>query len=72
MDSVVILFYILTGLLLVENLPGWVRTGAIVPAVFAVTLVTLVLLLWWRGEAFVDRLLEELPVSGACHYLVTL
>ena len=55
MDSVVILFYILTGLLMVENLPGWVRTGAMIPAVFAVTLVALVLLLWWRGEAFVDR-----------------
>jgi bacillithiol biosynthesis cysteine-adding enzyme BshC len=24
------------------------------------------------GDAFVDRLLQELPVSGACHYLVTL
>ena len=24
------------------------------------------------GEAFVDRLLQELPVSSACHYLVTL
>lgn len=62
MDSVVILFYILTGLILVENLPGWVRTGAMVPAVFAVTLVTLVLLIYWRGEAFVDRwLIRILP-----------
>ena len=24
------------------------------------------------GDAFVDRLLQELPISGACHYLVTL
>jgi len=62
MDSVAILFYILAGLLTVENLPQWVRTGAIVPAVFAVTLVVLVVLLWWRGEAFVDRwVLHLLP-----------
>jgi glycosyltransferase 2 family protein len=62
MDSVVILFYILTGLLTVENLPPWVRRGAMVPAVFAVTLVILVVLLWWRGEAFVDRwVLKRLP-----------
>lgn len=62
MDSVVILFYILTGLIAVDNLPAWVRTGAMIPAVFAVTLVVLVVLLWWRGEAFVDRwLLDRLP-----------
>lgn len=62
MDSVVILFYILTGLIAVDNLPTWVRTGAMIPAVFAVTLVVLVVLLWWRGEAFVDRwLLRRLP-----------
>jgi glycosyltransferase 2 family protein len=62
MDSVVILFYILTGLIMVDNLPTWVRTGAMIPAVFAVTLVVLVVLLWWRGEAFVDRwLLGRLP-----------
>jgi hypothetical protein len=62
MDSVVILFYILAGLLTVENLPHWVRTGAIFPAAMAVTLVVLVLLLWWRGEAFVDRhVLRLLP-----------
>ena len=62
MDSLVILFYILTGLLTVETLPAWVRTGAVIPAVFAVVLVVLVVLLWWRGEAFVDRwLLRVLP-----------
>jgi hypothetical protein len=62
MDSLVILFYILAGLLMVEHLPAWVRTGASVPAAFAATLVTLVLLLWWRGEAFVDRwVLHRLP-----------
>jgi uncharacterized protein (TIRG00374 family) len=62
MDSVVILFYILAGLLTVEHLPRWVRTGAMFPAVLAVTLVTLVVLLWWRGEAFVERhVLHWLP-----------
>ena len=62
MDSVVILFYILAGLIMVDNLPAWVRTGAVFPAVGAVTLVVLVALLWWRGEAFVDRwLLGRLP-----------
>jgi len=62
MDSVVILFYILSGLLTVDNLPPWVRRGAMVPAVFAVTLVVLVVLLWWRGESFVDRwVLRRLP-----------
>jgi uncharacterized protein (TIRG00374 family) len=62
MDSVVILFYVLVGLLTVERLPHWVRAGAVVPAAIAVTLVALVALLWWRGEAFVDRrLLHRLP-----------
>jgi uncharacterized protein (TIRG00374 family) len=62
MDSVVILFYILAGLIMVDNLPAWVRTGALFPAAGAVTLVVLVVLLWWRGEAFVDRwLLGRLP-----------
>jgi hypothetical protein len=31
MDSVVILFYILAGLIMVDNLPAWVRTGALFP-----------------------------------------
>ena len=62
MDSVLILFYILVGLLTIENLPVWVRRGAIFPAVGATILVTLVLLFWWRGEAFVDRwVLHLLP-----------
>jgi uncharacterized protein (TIRG00374 family) len=61
-DSLVILFYILAGLMTVENLPPWVRRGAMVPAAFAVILVGLVLLLYWRGEAFVDRwVLHRLP-----------
>lgn len=62
LDSVVILFYILVGLTTVENLPDWVRTGAMVPATFAAVLVTLVLLLYWRGEAFFDRwIIRNLP-----------
>ncbi|HVN87063.1 MAG TPA: lysylphosphatidylglycerol synthase transmembrane domain-containing protein [Candidatus Binatia bacterium] len=55
MDSVVILFYIFLGLLTTADLPAWVRRGAMFPAVGATILVTLVVLLWWRGEAFVDR-----------------
>ena len=55
MDSVVILFYILVGLLTTTNLPPWVRRGAIFPAVGAVVLAVLVGLLWWKGEAFFDR-----------------
>ncbi len=62
MDSVIIVFYILVGLLMVENLPLWVRRGALFPAVAAALLVSLVLLFWWRGEAFVDRwVLRILP-----------
>lgn len=62
MDSVIIVFYILLGLLTVENLPLWVRRGALVPATAAAILVSLVLLFWWRGEAFVDRwVLHLLP-----------
>ncbi len=55
LDSLVILFYILVGLITVENLPDWVRTGAKFPAGVAALLVALVLLLWWRGESFFDR-----------------
>ena len=62
MDAVVTLLYILAGLATIENLPEWVRTGARVPAVGAVVLVILVLLLYWRGEEFVDRtVLRFLP-----------
>lgn len=62
MDAVVTLLYILVGLVTIANLPAWVRTGARVPAVAAVVLVILVLLLYWRGEAFVDRtVLRFLP-----------
>lgn len=55
LDSVVILLYILLGLVACPTLPYWVRKGALIPAVAAAALVGLVLLLWWRGEAFVDR-----------------
>lgn len=55
MDSLVILFYILVGLLTTADLPAWVRRGALFPALGAAALVALVLLFWWRGEAFVDR-----------------
>jgi hypothetical protein len=62
MDAVVTLFYILVGLVTIDNLPDWVRTGALFPAVGASLLVTLVLLLYWRGEAFVDRwVMARLP-----------
>ncbi len=62
LDSVCIVFYILLGLLTVENLPLWVRRGALFPAAAATILVTLVLLFWWRGETFVDRwVLHLLP-----------
>ena len=62
MDAVVTLLYILVGLVTIENLPEWVRTGARVPAIGAAILVVLVLLLYWRGEAFVDRtVLRFLP-----------
>jgi uncharacterized protein (TIRG00374 family) len=62
MDAVVILLYIVVGLATIENLPAWVRTGARVPAVGAALMVIVVLLLYWRGEAFVDRrVLRFLP-----------
>jgi hypothetical protein len=62
MDSVVILFYILTGLLITADLPLWVRRGALFPAAAALVLVILVLLMWWRGESFVDRwVVHRLP-----------
>jgi len=62
LDSVVIVFYILVGLATTANLPQSIRELALVPIFFAVVLVTLVLLLWWRGEAFVRRwVISRLP-----------
>jgi uncharacterized protein (TIRG00374 family) len=55
MDSAVIVFYILLGLLTTADLPLWARRGAIVPAAAFAALAVLVLLLWWRGERFVER-----------------
>jgi hypothetical protein len=55
MDSAVIVLYILLGLLTTSDLPVWVRRGALVPAGAFVALAAIVLLLWWRGERFVDR-----------------
>ncbi|MFI5395087.1 MAG: lysylphosphatidylglycerol synthase transmembrane domain-containing protein [Candidatus Binatia bacterium] len=68
MDSVVIVFYILVGLLTTANLPSWVRRGAAFPAVGAAVIVTFVVLLWWKGEPFVDRwiagVLPQRPAAG--------
>ncbi|HYD50633.1 MAG TPA: lysylphosphatidylglycerol synthase transmembrane domain-containing protein [Terriglobales bacterium] len=61
-DSIVIVFYILIGLTTTANLPEWVRRGAMVPAVAAMVLVTLVVLMWWKGEPFIDRtIVSRLP-----------
>lgn len=63
MDSVVTLVYTLAGLVLVESLPLWMRRAALVPAAVVAVLVTLVVLIYWRGEAFADRWLS--PVLPA-------
>ncbi|MFN8544980.1 MAG: lysylphosphatidylglycerol synthase transmembrane domain-containing protein [Candidatus Binatia bacterium] len=63
MDSAVIVFYILLGLLTTRDLPLLVRRGALVPAAAFVALAVLVVLLWWQGERFVDRWIARwLPV----------
>jgi glycosyltransferase 2 family protein len=68
MDSVVLLFYMLAGLLTVSELPPWVRQGAAFPAVAAALLVTLVVLVYWRGTTFLRRwvapLLPERAAAG--------
>lgn len=62
MDSLVIVFYILLGLLTTRDLPEWVRRGAMVPAIAAAVLVVLVVLLWTKGEPFFDRwIVRRLP-----------
>jgi uncharacterized protein (TIRG00374 family) len=62
MDSMVIVFYILVGLLTTSNLPAWVRRGAIFPTIAAAIIVRLVVLLWTKGEPFVDRwIVARLP-----------
>jgi uncharacterized protein (TIRG00374 family) len=55
MDSIVIVFYILVGLLSATDLPPWVRRGAWFPAIAAALLAAVVVLLWRKGEPFVDR-----------------
>jgi uncharacterized protein (TIRG00374 family) len=60
MDSAVISVYILLGLLTTAHLPPWVRRGALFPAGAFVALATLVLLLWWRGERVVERVVARL------------
>ena len=60
MDSIAIVFYILIGLLVTRDLPVWVRRGAVFPAVAAVLLAVVVLLLYTKGEPFVDRWLGRL------------
>lgn len=53
-DSTIIVFFILIGLITTPNLPEWVRRLAMVPAFGALTLVLLVAAMWFKGEAFVD------------------
>lgn len=55
LDSVCIVFFLLVGLITTENLPDWVRRGALVPAAVAAALAVLVVLLYVAGEPFVDR-----------------
>ena len=55
MDSICIVFYILVGLLTATDLPPWVRRGAWFPAIAATLLAGIVVLLWRKGEPFVDR-----------------
>jgi uncharacterized protein (TIRG00374 family) len=55
MDSICIVFYILVGLLTATDLPPWVRRGAWFPAIAAVLLAAVVVLVWLKGEPFVDR-----------------
>jgi hypothetical protein len=66
MDSVVLLFYMLTGLLTVRQLPEWVREFAAFPAAVAAILVTVVVLVYWRGKPFLHRwAVRFLPESAA-------
>jgi uncharacterized protein (TIRG00374 family) len=68
MDSFCIVFYILLGLLTATDLPAWVRRGAMFPAVGAAAFATVVALVWFKGEAFIDggvaRVLPERFAAG--------
>lgn len=77
MDSAVIMFYILLGLLTTDTLPPWVRKGAMFPAVGFAIMAVLVVLVWWRGERMVahavGRVLSERAgarVAHAAHAMV--
>ncbi len=62
MDSIVIVFYILVGLLTTADLPAWVRRGALFPAAGAAILAGLVVLVWVGGEPFFNqRVARYLP-----------
>jgi uncharacterized protein (TIRG00374 family) len=63
-DAIVLLFYMLAGLLMVQNLPSWARRGALFPAAVALLMTAVVVLLWLRGETFVDRWLLRLFPSS--------
>jgi glycosyltransferase 2 family protein len=55
MDSICIVFYILVGLITATDLPPWVRRGAWFPAIAAALLAGIVVLVWFKGEPFIDR-----------------
>jgi glycosyltransferase 2 family protein len=64
-DSAVIVFYILLGLLITDDLPPFVRAGAVVPAVAFVVLAVLVVLVWLRGEQVVAKIVGKLLSARA-------
>lgn len=77
MDSAVIVFYILLGLLTTSNLPPWVRQGAMFPAVMFAVWIVFVALVWARGEQMVVRIVSRvvsertaLKIAGAARSMV--
>lgn len=65
-DSVVLVLFILAGLSVVPGLPPWVRQGAVFPVIGAGVLLAVVVLLLWRGEHVVERVLaRRLPPAAA-------
>lgn len=68
MDSFCIVFYILVGLLTANDLPPWVRRGAMFPAIGAAVFAAVVALVWFKGEAFIDgsvaKIIPERFVGG--------
>ncbi len=65
MDSFAIVFFILVGLITTRDLPEWVRRGAMFPAIGALVLAVVVLLVYLRGEAFIDSGIGSLLPEGA-------